>query len=158
MTKSRNQKLVKQCMERDLGLCCCCGFKADEAHHIIPLTFGGEDTLDNMIAMCCEDHYHAPNTKEEFVEYIKHGGVKLDTVMGRAINTYFKSIDMQKEYDLHTAIKITKDLINAVRDVDINYCMETYGAKKSITIPNITLFDIKVAKEREKILNYSTTV
>ena len=128
MSKTRSKSLISQVMIRDLGLCCCCGFAADEVHHIIPLAMGGTDTIDNMITLCSEDHHHAPNTKEEFEEYVKHGGSKLDNIMGAVINDFYRYRDT-KYKDLQKVIEVARSFIITLREIDINYCIEKYNKK-----------------------------
>ena len=54
----RNGDLQIQCFQRDRGVCqACMRCKTNlHAHHIIPLSGGGEDTLDNLTAVCEDCH------------------------------------------------------------------------------------------------------
>lgn len=54
----RNADLRLQCLQRDRGECQICRRPKTnlEAHHIIPLSEGGEDTLDNLITVCEDCH------------------------------------------------------------------------------------------------------
>ncbi len=45
----RNRLIV---LKRDNYICSYCGGVADEADHIIPLSKGGSNTVDNLIASC----------------------------------------------------------------------------------------------------------
>lgn len=125
--KPRNKTIYKEIYKRDMGVCQCCGFHADEIHHIVPLVLGGTDTIDNMVCICNLDHYHAPNTKEEFIEYQKHGGIKLDVIMGRAINNYYAHPELHNEITLSECIEISRKLINTLREIDVQFCIEKYG-------------------------------
>lgn len=74
--KKRNQTLKKKVLERDNFTSQKCKIydktaKILEAHHIIPFVFGGKDDLTNLITLCNDCHYYAPNKKEEFEEYMK---------------------------------------------------------------------------------------
>jgi len=74
--KERNQTLRRKTFERDNFTCRKCKLidkeaKCLEAHHIVPLYNGGKDELDNLITLCNDCHHFAPNTKEEFQEYLK---------------------------------------------------------------------------------------
>jgi len=144
MTKIRNQTTVKQVLTRDLGLCRCCGFEAGEVHHIVPIIKGGEDAPKNMISLCWTCHIHAPNTKQEFYEYMKSGGARtymsygkiIDLAeqaevksggevkfqeaftMGRKIMLYFK-----KSCAIWGSEKYNALDCNQVEDVDFSECM-----------------------------------
>ena len=54
----RNADLQIQCFQRDRGVCqVCMGCKTNlQAHHVTPLSEGGEDTLDNLITVCEDCH------------------------------------------------------------------------------------------------------
>jgi hypothetical protein len=54
----RDADLRIQCFQRDQGVCqTCMGCKTNlHAHHIIPLSEGGEDVLANLIAICEDCH------------------------------------------------------------------------------------------------------
>lgn len=43
-------------LKRDSGLCCNCGEKAKHAHHIVPLSIGGNDILSNLVSLCVSCH------------------------------------------------------------------------------------------------------
>ena len=74
--KQRNQTLRKKAFERDNFTCQKCGIQDNsanllQAHHIIPLAMKGENKIDNLITLCSDCHHFAPNSKEEFIEYMK---------------------------------------------------------------------------------------
>lgn len=49
MSGSREQKRAQYVLERDDTICHVCGHPgADEADHVVPLSQGGSDTLDNL--------------------------------------------------------------------------------------------------------------
>lgn len=129
----RNDKLRAACLKRDFGICCCCGFRAHEAHHIIPLSMGGEDDLSNMVSMCTSDHHHAPNTKEEFDRYVSRGGVMLNFLVGSAIETCYKNKDFHDK-NFGEVMKQIGTVINILRDLDINYGLEIHSIKESLEI------------------------
>ncbi len=54
----RDADLRIQCFQRDQGVCqVCMGCKTNlHTHHIIPISEGGEDTLDNLITVCEDCH------------------------------------------------------------------------------------------------------
>lgn len=73
----RNQYVVIEVQERANGICEKCRkpapFRTDnedkpylEVHHIIPLAEGGEDTVENAIALCPNCHRHAHYGKNTF--------------------------------------------------------------------------------------------
>lgn len=47
-------------MERDAHACVCCGDRATQVHHIVPLSHGGGNSPDNLIALCgaCHVGFH----------------------------------------------------------------------------------------------------
>ncbi|MHA2066488.1 MAG: group II intron reverse transcriptase/maturase [Candidatus Thorarchaeota archaeon] len=58
----QNADLRLQCFQRDKGVCQICLRPKTNivAHHVIPVSKGGEDTLDNMATLCedCHREYH----------------------------------------------------------------------------------------------------
>ena len=88
--KQRSQTLRKQVFERDNFTCRKCGFKDEtmaklEAHHVVLLGYGGKDELDNLITLCFDCHHFAPNTKEEFLEYLKEEMTGTATILMKSI-------------------------------------------------------------------------
>lgn len=74
---ARNQYVVAEVLERANGFCEKCKKPAPflkdkdnepflEVHHIVPLSEGGEDTVDNSIALCPNCHRHAHFGKKTF--------------------------------------------------------------------------------------------
>jgi len=114
----RDKTLIKTVLERDIGLCQCCGFKADSVHHIVPLVYGGTDELTNMVSLCDFCHGQAPDTIEEFNEYKRIGGAKLPYLIGISM---LKSDGNQYH--------IIKELIKQIRQCDITQAIEIYGVK-----------------------------
>lgn len=53
------RKLRNECYERDNYTCQRCGITEGklDAHHIVPRVFGGKDTIDNLISLCCSCHH-----------------------------------------------------------------------------------------------------
>lgn len=47
-----NPLLRQSILNRDAGICYYCGFEANEVDHIIPVSYGGTDDEDNLIACC----------------------------------------------------------------------------------------------------------
>ncbi len=127
MSIKRNKTLSKKVLERDLYTCCCCGLEASHAHHITPLYKGGEDIIENMVALCDTDHYYAPDSKEDFEIYVKNGGAKLDFLMGRAINYYLKNKEELKDYNLEKIVNIANDTINVLKETHKIWIKEKYG-------------------------------
>jgi len=71
----KRKALRKKCFEKDNFTCQKCKVedkkgKILEAHHKIPLVFNGKDELSNLITLCSDCHYFAPNNKEKFEEYL----------------------------------------------------------------------------------------
>jgi 5-methylcytosine-specific restriction endonuclease McrA len=54
------QQIRQQVLERDSFRCVICGVsnKIMATHHKVPTSSGGPDTLENMITLCFECHYH----------------------------------------------------------------------------------------------------
>lgn len=91
MVRERNQTLRRKTFERDKFTCRKCHIqdkevKLIEAHHIIPLSYGGKNELDNMITLCNDCHHFAPNKKEEFEEYMKEEMDGTSTTLIKAWN------------------------------------------------------------------------
>lgn len=73
----RNPYVVAEVLERANGICEKCGKRAPflkdidgspflEVHHIIPLAEGGNDTIENAIALCPNCHRHAHYGKKTY--------------------------------------------------------------------------------------------
>lgn len=62
-------------LKRDEGKCRKCGVLSLglEAHHIIPVCYGGKETIDNYIMLCYLCHYFAPYNPKEFLIYLNTG-------------------------------------------------------------------------------------
>ena len=93
--KQRNQSLRKKVFERDDFICQKCKIQDKttnllEVHHINPLYSGGKDELNNLITLCNNCHHFAPNTKEEFEEYIKE---EMDGTLTILMNVWKKAVD-----------------------------------------------------------------
>ena len=128
----RDKRLVRLVLRRDIGLCRCCGFKGDEVHHIVPLSLGGIDEIENMITLCGECHRNAPNTLEEFKEYMRKGGSRLYKIIGKIV------LDMEeKKVPFNEYYSLMLKVISYLRQVDINNAIETYGIKESLEIKDI---------------------
>jgi hypothetical protein len=52
----RDFKLRNNCLDRDNHICLNCGSTANQAHHIVPLSLGGNDILSNLASLCEECH------------------------------------------------------------------------------------------------------
>jgi len=145
--KVRNKNYILQVTIRDRGLCRCCGFKGSEVHHVIPLVYGGEDNPRNMILLCSICHMHTPDTREEFFEYIKRGGARLEMMIGRIIN-------MLEEKNLNVSIYYpqVKEIIKSLRNVDKNNCFEKYSLKESLEVEEVDFNDLitKCDKKEEQ--------
>ena len=77
--------LKKEVLERDNSKCQKCGFfgrtEELETHHIKPKISGGKDEKENLITLCSICHYYAPDSEEDFKNYLneKIDGNILDT-------------------------------------------------------------------------------
>jgi len=74
--RKRSRTLKHKAHKRDDFTCQKCGLEDKEmikieAHHIIPLCFGGKDDLNNLITLCFDCHRFAPDKLEDFEEYMK---------------------------------------------------------------------------------------
>ncbi len=114
----RNKILVKEVLERDKGICCCCGFKAAQVHHITPLVYGGKDEKDNMVAICEIDHLHAPDTKEEFLKYKENGGIKIDLLRGICLK-YFSDANIPFN-NINSLMESINTYINSIKESQSN--------------------------------------
>lgn len=122
---NRNKKLVKDVLKRDLELCKCCGFKGSEVHHIIPLILGGVDKAENMVTLCSFCHKYAPNSKEEFIEYVNRGGAKYEMLLGN-----FANICEKEGLEFHKHLPLFKKMLSAVRRIEHVNALETYNLKE----------------------------
>jgi len=128
----RDRYLRRQVLKRDLGLCRCCGFKANEVHHIKLLVYGGKDIIRNMVSLCYYCHINAPDDEEEFIIYMNSGGAKIPYLFGNFI------IAMEdKKIDYNKYIPLFKRIVNTVRNLDYKYAIEKYSLKECLTIKDI---------------------
>lgn len=67
-------KLRAKVLARDGFMCRLCGNKENlEVHHMLALTFGGKSTMKNLITLCADCHYYAPeNGIESNEEYLRN--------------------------------------------------------------------------------------
>lgn len=135
----RNRYLRNQVLTRDLGLCRCCGFKANEVHHIKPLIYGGKDEARNMISLCSFCHKHAPNTKEQFKYYLNRGGAKYEFLLGSCINRC-----LLDGIDLQTIIPTFRQVVQIFREIEFTNARENINLKKwvEVAIEDINLDEI----------------
>ena len=99
----------KKVMERSRNRCERCGIDFDEGftgefHHIIPVVFGGDNSIDNCSLLCNTCHRIAPNirSEEELVMY-KHYFLRFASFKEAA---QYYGVD--NKFDLH--IKATLDV------------------------------------------------
>lgn len=151
MTFIRNKSIIKQVEIRDMGLCRCCGFKGSEAHHVIPLIYNGEDSLKNLIWLCNFCHRNAPDTKQEFFEYIMRGGARTEGMLGMIV-TFFEERDM----DFHKFFPLTKQIIKWLRNVDKTNSLEKFNFKDSLEIKDVDFSEER--NEYNKKLKESKTL
>lgn len=137
MTALRNKSLRMQVLARDLGLCRCCGFVADEVHHIIPVVYGGLDDVKNMVAVCHTCHQDAPDTKAEFIDYMNCGGNKLKLLYGQVVHYCFKAEKQGANFQEMIIVGIK--MIQWLREFEYNRAIENKNIKEALTIPNIDL-------------------
>lgn len=108
---SRDQSASKRVLERDRGICQCCGFLGKEVHHIKPVYLGGKAEDSNLITLCSECHRFAPNDEEDFLDYQKSGGA----VWQRLAGNYLQEI---AEDDPNACIgDLLKEVLEARRNV-----------------------------------------
>jgi CO dehydrogenase/acetyl-CoA synthase alpha subunit len=58
--KSRSKRVRKEALRRDNYECIECGKNENlNVHHVIPISEGGEDSLNNVITLCIDCHIEA---------------------------------------------------------------------------------------------------
>lgn len=102
--------------KRDDNRCQVCQWRGEEAHHITPIMYGGEDTMENMIWLCHDCHKHTPNSKEEFEIYKAEGGRRRKYVLGAAVLEALK----HPELDMRKAIEAALMLYKALADFSVS--------------------------------------
>ncbi len=132
MKKLRNQSYRKQIEIRDMGLCRCCGFTGSEAHHIIPITYDGEDKLENMIWLCGYCHRDAPNTKQEFFNYLMRGGSKTERILGMMV-----TLIEERNLEFQKVFPYCKDILKGFRNWDKTNSLEQFNLKDSMEVPDV---------------------
>jgi len=138
MTKIRNKSFVKQVLIRDLGLCRCCGLKGSEVHHIIPLIYGGEDKVTNMITLCYTCHVHSPDNKKDFYEYMIHGGARTRMMMGICVEMAFDAENKTNgALKANELINLGRMMIRDLRKMDYNWALENNNLKDSLEVEDI---------------------
>ncbi len=82
-------KIKSEVFSRDGFKCKKCGFMGNseelEVHHIKMRVDGGNDIINNLVTLCFICHHFAPDTEEDFQEYLKE---KMD---GMILDTFRKS-------------------------------------------------------------------
>jgi|SRR3989344_2672759 len=91
MNKGINWHLRKKILERDSFFCQKCYLedktgKLLQIHHIRPIFQGEKGVINNLITLCKDCHYYAPNNLEEFEEYIKEQCTGTMTLLIKSIN------------------------------------------------------------------------
>lgn len=57
----KGNKLRDKVLNRDGYMCRLCGSNENlEVHHMLAITFGGKSTMKNLITLCADCHYYAP--------------------------------------------------------------------------------------------------
>lgn len=128
----REKRKVKEVLLRDLGLCACCGFEANEVHHITPLIYGGKDNINNMVSLCSYCHKHSPDTLEEFNNYKERGGARYEHLLGAFINNC-----IIKGFEFHKVYPKFKLIFSKLRELDQINCLDKYNIKKSLELGGI---------------------
>jgi len=124
----RNSKIVKEVLLRDVGLCRCCGFKASEVHHITPLIFGGKDETSNMISLCSTCHRDAPNTKEEFFNYMKSGGARTFMLNGKLLDLCEQAeIESKGVMKFQEVFFMGKKILLYLKKMEASFALERYN-------------------------------
>lgn len=89
MIKTITQTLKQQVLQRDKFVCQKCGFSGTsedlEVHHINLRGDGGGNESANLITLCSICHHYAPDSTEDFKDYIEE---KID---GAILDTFRKS-------------------------------------------------------------------
>ena len=73
---TRKRKAYKEAAERDNGACVICNGKADDVHHFIFKSQGGDDIVNNLVCLCRLHHEQA---------HARHGNID------RLITEYLES-------------------------------------------------------------------
>lgn len=70
----KGNKLRSKVIERDGCMCRICGSEENlEVHHMLALTFGGKSTMKNMITLCADCHFYAPEDGiESNLDYLRN--------------------------------------------------------------------------------------
>lgn len=71
--RKKGDKLRAKVLERDGYMCRICGSNENlEVHHMLALTFGGKSTMKNLITLCADCHFYAPEDGiESNKEYLR---------------------------------------------------------------------------------------
>ena len=123
-----------------MGLCRCCGFKASEVHHVIPLTFNGTDDIKNMVSLCSICHKHSPNTKSQFYQYMKKGGAKTIFLLG-VISQSSQELEGKNGVSFMYYFNLGKKILNSLREIDFSNALENYNLKDSEGIEDVDFSD-----------------
>ena len=119
------RKLSRAAKERDKYQCQVCGDRPGDpychvhAHHRVPRSEGGPDTLENLVTLC--DLCHAVVTKRWhkpwFAEGATWGRDMLD--QAREVYLWFLSVDLQERSRIQTAIWTQLGVRHAAGGADI---------------------------------------
>jgi hypothetical protein len=87
--RRKGDRLRAKVLERDGYMCRICGSEENlEVHHMLALTYGGKSTLKNLITLCADCHYYAP---EKGIEANKEYLRKRNLVIYEHLITYPES-------------------------------------------------------------------
>ncbi len=117
MTKKKRPEfsnvIKMKIMKRSGNRCERCGIDFDdnfkgEFHHIVPVIYGGKNTLDNCALLCKKCHYIAPNIKNKndlfiyknyFLRFASFKEAALYYGVNNRLDLYIKfALDMQKKF------------------------------------------------------------
>ncbi len=126
-SKDRNRTFIKEVLLRDKFICQCCKLEGYEVHHIVPLCFGGQDKVENMICLCSLCHKHAPNSKEEFENYQMIGGRRYTLALGMFVSTFLKK---HPTIGIISGISAFKKTFEMLQIMALNYREEQLGQLK----------------------------
>lgn len=131
----RDTSNIKKVLIRDLNLCRACGMSGKEVHHIIPMIMGGRDEIDNMITLCSECHRFAPNTPEEFENYLNLGGKVIPDLYGIALRRL-----EEKGAEPAKVFPQIKKMINSIVLTSVKIALEEYKilVKEALSIKDVS--------------------
>ena len=117
--EKRNKYAMSQLI-KEVGKCELCGSKRGlEVHHIIPISFGGDDVDENKIVVCCGCHAKLTPRRlltTKGIKRAKENNVKIDA-LNYCIDVFYGTLNsMVENFDIPDFADVCDAFDNAIQE------------------------------------------